>query len=68
MNMKEGDDNAGIATIVAANNHRTGSGGPKHCETYSPIEKAGSGMCTQRSDGKHLPMNQEAAWPCYNDE
>ena len=50
---KEGDDSAGIATTPTANNYRTGSAGTKHCETHSPIEKAGSGMCTQRSDGKH---------------
>jgi len=50
---KEEDDSAGIATTPTANNYRTGSAGMKHCETHSPVEKAVSGMCTQRSDGKH---------------
>jgi hypothetical protein len=35
-------------------------------QTQSPIEKAHSGMCTKRSDGKHLQMNQEAACPSCN--
>jgi len=46
--LKEGDDNAGIGTIPITNNDRTGSAGMKHCETHSPIEKAGSGKCTWR--------------------
>jgi len=48
---KEGDDSAGFATTPTAN-YRTGSAGTKHCETHSPIEKASSGMCSQRSDRK----------------
>jgi hypothetical protein len=50
--IREGDDSAGIATTPTAN-CRTGSARTKHRETHSPIEKAGSGMCTQISDGKH---------------
>jgi len=53
MIFKEGDDSAGFATILTTSNYRTGNAGTKHRETHSPIEKAGSGMCTQRSDGKH---------------
>jgi len=65
---KEGDDTAGFATTLTANNYRTGSAGTKHCEMHSPIEKASSGKrtwrrsnnctprtakkCTQGSDGK----------------
>jgi len=51
MIFKDGDDSAGIATTPTTNNYRTGSAGKKHCDTHSPIEKAGSGKCTQRSDG-----------------
>jgi len=50
---KEGDDSAGFATTLNANNYRTGSAGMKHHETHSPIEKASNGeKCTQRIDGK----------------
>jgi len=50
--LKEGDDSAEIATTPTAN-YRTGNARTKHHESHSPIEKAGSGMCTQRRDGKH---------------
>jgi hypothetical protein len=43
MNFKEGDDTAGFATTLTANNYRTGSARTKHHDTHSPIEKAGSG-------------------------
>jgi len=52
--LKEGDDSAGFATTLKANNYRTGSAGMQHCETHSPIEKASNGeQCTKGSDGKH---------------
>jgi hypothetical protein len=38
--LREGDDSAGFATTLNANNYRTGSAGTKHRETHSPIEKA----------------------------
>jgi len=50
---EEGDDTAGFATPLNANNYRTRSAGTKHHETHSPIAKASnSEKCTQRSNGK----------------
>jgi hypothetical protein len=50
---KEGDDSAGFATTLNANNYRTGNAGTKHHEMHSQIEKASNGeKCTLRSDGK----------------
>jgi len=53
MIFKVGDDSAGFATILTTSNYRTGNAGKKHRETHSPIENAGSGMCTQTSDSEH---------------
>jgi len=50
---EEGDDSAVFATTLTTNNNHTGSAGTKHHQTHSLIQKAGSGMCTKRSDGKH---------------
>ena len=50
---KEGDNSAGFASTLTANNYCTGSAGTKHHDTHSPIEKASNGeKCTQGSDGK----------------
>jgi hypothetical protein len=57
---KEGDDSAGIATTPTAN-YRTGSAGTKHRETHSPIEKAGSGMCTWRRCNNCTPRTAKSA-------
>jgi len=50
--VEEGDDRAGFATTLNVSNYRTRNSGTKHHHTHSPMEKAGIGMCTQRSDGK----------------
>jgi hypothetical protein len=48
----EGDDSAGIATTLTISNYHIGNAGTMHHQMYSPIVKAGSSMCNQRSDGK----------------
>ena len=58
---KEGDDSTGIATILTANNYRTGSAGTKHCETHLPIEKASSGKCTWRRSNNCTPRTAKSA-------
>jgi len=58
---KEGDDSAGFATTLNANNYRTGSAGTKHHETHSPIEKAGSGKCTWRRSKNCTPRTAKSA-------
>jgi hypothetical protein len=58
---KEGDDSAGFATTLTANNYRTGSAGTKHRETHSPIEKAGSGKCTWRRSNNCTPRTAKSA-------
>ena len=58
---KEGDDTAGFATTLPANNYRTGSAGTKHCEMHSPIWKAGSGKCTWRRSDNCTPRTAKNA-------
>jgi len=60
--VKEMDDSDGISMTPTWHEYYTGSGGTMHCESHSPIEKAGSGKCRWRRSNNRTLRTANSAY------